>query len=103
MVRPALKYLGTLILADLSHTNKLNFPPLLYKVWILLERWQRGFHFWFGRCNIIKMNVLPKFLYLFQALPIAIPKYYFKKIHSLLTGFIWAKKIKDQKISVDYT
>lgn len=65
---------------------------LLDKVRNILVRWQRGFHSWFGRCNIIKMNVLPKFLYLFQALPIAVPKYYFKQIHSLLTGFIWTHK-----------
>lgn len=41
---------------------------------------------------MVKMNILPKFLYLFQALPIAIPKYYFKQIHSLLVRFIWANK-----------
>lgn len=88
----ALKYLGTFIPANLSHTYNLNFPPILHRVRVLLERWQRGFHSWFGRCNIIKMNILPKFLYLFQALPIAIPKYYFKQIHSLLVRFIWANK-----------
>lgn len=75
----SLNYLGTYIPGDLSQIYKLHFPPLLSKVWILLEGWQRVFHFWFGRCNIIKINILQTFLYLFQTLPIAIPKHFFKQ------------------------
>lgn len=38
------------------------------------------------------MNILPKFLYLFQALSIAIPRQYVKQIDTLFTGFIRAQK-----------
>lgn len=47
---------------------------------------------WLGRCNILKMSILPKFLYLFQALPIHIPAIYFKQTHSTFIEFIWARK-----------
>lgn len=54
-----------------------------------LETWHQGLHLWFGRCNL-KMWILPKHLYIFQALPIRIPSDYFKKVHSLFINFVWA-------------
>lgn len=67
-------------------------PPLLTKTKLLLEDWNKGLHSWFGRCNLIKMCILPKFLYLFQALPIKIPPTYFKRVQTLFTRFVWAHK-----------
>lgn len=86
----ALKYLGTFIPKDLSHTYELNFPPLLTVTRILLDNWHKGLHSWFGRCNLIKMSILPKFLHLFKALPIQIPSHFFNQVHFLFTKFIWA-------------
>lgn len=57
----------------------------------LLEEWNSGLHSWFGKCNLLKMSILPKFLYLLQTLPIKIPPQYFKQIHSIFIKFIWAK------------
>lgn len=69
----ALQYLGTHIPTDTSRIFELNFPPLLSKTRTFLETWNEGLHSWFGRINLLKMCILPKFLYLFQALPIKIP------------------------------
>lgn len=88
----ALKYLGTNIPIDIRRTYELNFPPILTKARSFLENWNRGLHSWFGRCNFIKMCILPKFLYLFQALPVHIPHSFFKQVHALFTQFIWANK-----------
>ena len=71
---------------------ELNFPPLLQKVKILLDKWNQGFHSWIGRCNIIKMNILPKILYLLQTLPIHIPVKYLKQCQRVIFEFIWAHK-----------
>lgn len=38
------------------------------------------------------MSILPKFIYLIQALPINIPPFFFKQIHALFTRFVWAHK-----------
>lgn len=38
------------------------------------------------------MCILPKFLYLFQALPIHIPQSYFKQVQALFARFVWANK-----------
>lgn len=88
----ALKYLGMNIPIDIKRTYELNSPPILTKARSLLENWNRGLHSWFGRCNLIKMCILPKFLYLLQALPVHIPHLFFKQVHALFTRFIWANK-----------
>uniref|UniRef100_A0A3B5LGH6 Uncharacterized protein n=1 Tax=Xiphophorus couchianus TaxID=32473 RepID=A0A3B5LGH6_9TELE len=38
------------------------------------------------------MNVLPRLLYLFQMLPVEIPKSTFDTLDKMITGFIWQKK-----------
>lgn len=77
----ALKYLGTYIPSKFSNIFSLNFPPLLKSVRSLLSAWHTGLHSWFGRCNILKIGILPKFVCLLQALPIHIP-----------VDYIWARK-----------
>lgn len=91
-VTSALRYLGTYIPSNLGNTFAVNFPPLFNAVRSLLDKWNQGLHSWFGRCNIIKMSIMPKFLYLFQALPIVIPAVFFRQIRTLFTKFIWANK-----------
>lgn len=44
------------------------------------------------KMHLLKMCILSKYLYLFQALPIQTPPHYFKQVHSLFTKFIWAHK-----------
>lgn len=88
----ALKYLGTYIPPSLSQVFNLNFPPLLREVHKLLQQWTSGLHSLIGRCNILKMTILPKFLYLMQALPIHIPGSYFRQVHAAFTHFLWAGK-----------
>ena len=45
-----------------------------------------------GRINTIKMSVLPKFLYLFQSIPVFLTKFFFKSVDSLISAFIWNNK-----------
>lgn len=87
----ALKYLGTYIPHTLTRLYDLNFPPLLKTIRTLLNKWHTGLHSWIGRCNILKMTILLKFLLLMQALPIHIPASCFKQVQSTFTEFIWAK------------
>lgn len=43
-----------------------------------------------ARINSIKMNALPRFLYLFQCVPIFLPQTFFRKLDSIISDFVWS-------------
>lgn len=55
-----------------------------------------------GRIHILKMNILPKFLQLFQNVPLAPPEGTFTRITSLITTFILNKKCPRVRLSLLY-
>lgn len=60
--------------------------------WKVTEKWRTLPLSLVGRVNAIKMVTLPRFLYLFQNIPICIPRSYFKQIDSVILPFIWGYK-----------
>ena len=52
-----------------------------------------------GRVNTIKMNVLPKFMYLFQCIPLSIPKKFFNQLNKVVSAFLWQNKNPRVKLS----
>lgn len=53
-----------------------------------------------GRINLVKMVILPKFLYLFQHLPICMNKSFFNGFDGLLRSFLWGNKPARLKKSI---
>lgn len=87
------KYLGVNICRHLSTIYQNNFLPLMEQIKLDLERWKALHLTIAGRINCIKMNVLPRFLYLFQCLPVFLPKSYFSSFDKLISSFIWKNGI----------
>lgn len=85
----ALKYLGVLLMPQLSPIYDQNFPLLLKTVEKVLSNWHSDNFSWFGREAIIKMTVLPILLYLMCTLPGKLPQCLF---NYGLFWFLWTHK-----------
>uniref|UniRef100_A0A8C5LYE2 Reverse transcriptase n=1 Tax=Leptobrachium leishanense TaxID=445787 RepID=A0A8C5LYE2_9ANUR len=58
----------------------------------LCMNWSKVEVSWAGRIAALKMSLLPKLLYLFRALPIALPRTYLLNLQSVLSKFVWRGK-----------
>ena len=85
------KYLGVKITRKFTDMYKKNFISTLERTKLDFSRWSSLPLTLMGRVSSVKMNVLPKFLYLFQAIPIFIPKSFFKSLDQIISSFIWNK------------
>lgn len=85
-------YLGIKITTDLKDLYAKNFLPLLRSIQGDLQKWNLGSFSWLGRIAILKMNILPRILYLLQALPISLPASFFASYKLLSRTFVWASK-----------
>ena len=88
----SIKYLGIKLSKNPKTLFKINFMERLNKLKENVEKWRTLPISLIGRVNAIKMVSLPRFLYLFQNVPIYIPKSYFKSIDSIIMPFIWGYK-----------
>ncbi|KAJ0001377.1 hypothetical protein NQD34_006397 [Periophthalmus magnuspinnatus] len=88
----SIRYLGIYITREFSDLFKTNFNPLLDQLTQDLHRWSMLPLSLAGRISCIKMNILPKFLYLFQCIPVFIPKRFFQSLDSSIAQFLWNKK-----------
>ena len=86
------KYLGIQITNSYPSLASANFTPLMDKVKSDLQRWDSLPISLAGRIQSVKM-ILPKFSYLFQCIPIFLPKALsFKTLDQTGSTFIWHGK-----------
>uniref|UniRef100_A0A674P0K1 Reverse transcriptase domain-containing protein n=1 Tax=Takifugu rubripes TaxID=31033 RepID=A0A674P0K1_TAKRU len=86
------KYLGILVTRSFSELFAKDYIPLIERCKSDLARWSSLPLSLIGRVNLIKMSILPQFLYLFQHIPVFIRKSFFSKLDQLISSFLWCNK-----------
>ena len=92
-----IKYLGITYLRKQEICTPKNYEMLVKESKDGINRWKDIPCSWIGRINIVKMSILPKTIYRFDAIPIKLPMAFFTELEQ--ENFTICMKIQQPQIA----